>query len=207
MNRPNHPARELSRRQMLRLATAGVVGFSTSGWIEALAADAAAKPQAPESVHPALDDRRPEPDRHIRSQARPPPRRRVQGHRDGGPRHCHQRAPSQAGQADERDGRHPLDEHEGRGPRPGDFQPADRLPADRPDPLSDPGVARGQGDRVRRRGAAQLCQHRAGPLVQPWSVRTGISGTAICPAGRRRARGDGPARGLRCATCRSRSKT
>ena len=30
---------------MLRLAAAGVVGFSTSGWIEALAADAAAHPQ------------------------------------------------------------------------------------------------------------------------------------------------------------------
>ena len=34
----------LSRRQMLRLAAAGVVGFSTSGWIEALAADAARTP-------------------------------------------------------------------------------------------------------------------------------------------------------------------
>ena len=46
MNRTNHPARGLSRRQMLRLAAAGVVGFSTSGWIEALAADAAPTPSA-----------------------------------------------------------------------------------------------------------------------------------------------------------------
>ena len=36
----------LSRRQWLRLAAAGVVGVSTSGWIEALAADAAARPDA-----------------------------------------------------------------------------------------------------------------------------------------------------------------
>jgi hypothetical protein len=33
-----------SRRDMLRLAAAGVVSFSTSGWIESLAADAAAHP-------------------------------------------------------------------------------------------------------------------------------------------------------------------
>jgi len=45
MNRTNHPTYELSRRQMLRLAAAGVVGFSTSGWIEALAADTARDPR------------------------------------------------------------------------------------------------------------------------------------------------------------------
>jgi hypothetical protein len=45
MNRTNHRATELSRRQMLRLAAAGAVGFSASGWIEALAADAARDPK------------------------------------------------------------------------------------------------------------------------------------------------------------------
>jgi len=45
MNRTNQPTCELSRRQMLRLAAAGVVGFSTSGWIEALAADTARDPR------------------------------------------------------------------------------------------------------------------------------------------------------------------
>ncbi|MFI5456911.1 MAG: DUF1501 domain-containing protein [Isosphaerales bacterium] len=45
MNRTNHPTCELSRRQMLRLAAAGVVSFSTSGWIEALAADTASDPR------------------------------------------------------------------------------------------------------------------------------------------------------------------
>ena len=48
MNRtePDAMIRRISPRrgQMLRLAAAGVVGFSTSGWIEALAADAAGPP-------------------------------------------------------------------------------------------------------------------------------------------------------------------
>jgi hypothetical protein len=45
MNRTNQSTRELSRRQLLRLAAAGVVGFSTSGWIEALATDTASNPK------------------------------------------------------------------------------------------------------------------------------------------------------------------
>jgi hypothetical protein len=45
MYRTNHSTCELSRRQMFRLAAAGVVGFSTSGWIEALAADTASNPK------------------------------------------------------------------------------------------------------------------------------------------------------------------
>src|SRR5688572_19663563 len=35
----------LSRREYLKLASAGVVGYSTSGWLEALAKDAATHPQ------------------------------------------------------------------------------------------------------------------------------------------------------------------
>jgi hypothetical protein len=45
MNRTSQSSRELSRRQMMRLAAAGVVGFSASGWIEALAADTASNPK------------------------------------------------------------------------------------------------------------------------------------------------------------------
>jgi uncharacterized protein (DUF1501 family) len=45
MRRSNHSIPDLTRRQMLRLAAAGVVSFSTSGWIEALAADAARQPK------------------------------------------------------------------------------------------------------------------------------------------------------------------
>jgi hypothetical protein len=45
MGRSNHSIPDLTRRQMLRLAAAGVVSFSTSGWIEALADDAARQPR------------------------------------------------------------------------------------------------------------------------------------------------------------------
>ncbi len=41
----NRSAVRLSRREWLTLSAAGVVGFSLSGWIEALAADAARNPQ------------------------------------------------------------------------------------------------------------------------------------------------------------------
>jgi Protein of unknown function (DUF1501) len=45
MNRTILTSCGLSRRQMFRLAAAGVVGFSTSGWLEALAALAASNPK------------------------------------------------------------------------------------------------------------------------------------------------------------------
>jgi hypothetical protein len=45
MKRIDFPASGLSRRQALRLAAAGVVSFSASGWIETLAMDAAAHPR------------------------------------------------------------------------------------------------------------------------------------------------------------------
>jgi hypothetical protein len=44
MNRSASSSGGLSRRQAMRLAAAGVVGFSTSGWIESFAADAAGHP-------------------------------------------------------------------------------------------------------------------------------------------------------------------
>src|SRR4051794_28740924 len=40
----------LSRREWLKLSAAGVAAYSTSGWIEALAADAAKHPQRKKSV-------------------------------------------------------------------------------------------------------------------------------------------------------------
>jgi hypothetical protein len=45
MSRPIRHVPQLTRRQMMRLAAAGVLGPSASGWIEALAADAAAHPK------------------------------------------------------------------------------------------------------------------------------------------------------------------
>src|SRR5262249_19001178 len=44
MSRPNGPVPQRTRRQVMRLAAMGALGASTSGWIEALAADAAAHP-------------------------------------------------------------------------------------------------------------------------------------------------------------------
>jgi uncharacterized protein (DUF1501 family) len=44
MNRPNRHVPQLTRRQVMRLAAAGALGASASGWIEALAADTAAHP-------------------------------------------------------------------------------------------------------------------------------------------------------------------
>ena len=57
MNRTKRPTYELSRREMMRLAAAGAIGFSTSGWIEALAADAGFDPRRRKSCI-LLDDRR-----------------------------------------------------------------------------------------------------------------------------------------------------
>ncbi len=45
MSRPNRHVSQLTRRQVIRLAAAGALGASASGWIEALAADAALHPQ------------------------------------------------------------------------------------------------------------------------------------------------------------------
>src|SRR5207253_917610 len=45
MTRPSGEISALTRRQLLRLAAAGVAVTSTSGWIETLAEDAAAHPE------------------------------------------------------------------------------------------------------------------------------------------------------------------
>ncbi len=50
MNRSVRKPSHLSRRDWLRLAAAGAVGISTSGWIEAMAADAAADPKRRKAV-------------------------------------------------------------------------------------------------------------------------------------------------------------
>jgi Protein of unknown function (DUF1501) len=44
MSRTNRPYPELTRRQLMRLAAAGAIGASASGWIEALAAEVATNP-------------------------------------------------------------------------------------------------------------------------------------------------------------------
>ncbi len=44
MSRPNRHVPQLTRRQVMRLAAAGALGASASGWIEALAAETAGNP-------------------------------------------------------------------------------------------------------------------------------------------------------------------
>ena len=82
------------RRDLLKLAAAGVATASTSGWF-GLLADRAARAAEPgrqaQVVHPALDGRRPRPVAHLRPQAR----RRVQADQHLRARHPDQRAPAE----------------------------------------------------------------------------------------------------------------
>ena len=194
MNRTNRPARELSRRQMLRLAAAGVVGFSTSGWIEALAADAAAHPKRRKSCillwmtgGPSQTDT-----------FDPKP-----GHANGGPFKAIETAvpgilisehlPKLAKQMKD------IAIIRSMSTKEGDHGRATfnlRTGYQQTGPIRYPTlgslVAKELG-RGRRR-AAELRQHLAGPRLQPGRVRPGLPRPAVCPADRRRARGAGPAR-------------
>ena len=132
MDRSNRDAPRLTRRQVMRLASAGAIGVSASGWIETLAASAAADPRRRKSCillwmtgGPSQTDT-----------FDPKP-----GHSHGGPFKAIEtaapgvrdlRAPAQAGGPDEGRRDHSVDEHQGGGPRPGHVQHADRLPAARP---------------------------------------------------------------------------
>ena len=164
MNRTNRPTCELSRRQMLRLAAAGVVGFSTSGWIEALAADAAAHPTRRKSCillwmtggPSQIDTFDPKP-----------------GHANGGPFKAIETAcpasrisehlPKLARQMKDIAIIRSMSTKEGDHGRATFHLRTGYLPTG-PDPLPDPRLARRQGARARRGRAAQLRQHRAGPL-------------------------------------------
>ena len=197
MNRPRFLSRRAVSAPGLKLAAAGVVGVSASGWIEALAADAAGHPSRRKSCillwmtggPSQIDTFDPKP-----------------GHANGGPFKAIETAVPGIRISEHlpRLARQMKDiaiirsmSTQGRRPRPGDLQPADRLPADRADPLPDAGLARGQGAGRGRRRAAELRQHRPGPGVQPGRVRAGLPRAAVRPAGRRRARRDRRAGGRR----------
>ena len=121
------------------------------------------RPEAAEVVHPPLDGRRAKPARHARPQAWPRQRRADQGHRDERAGPPHRPAPAGSGQADDRRGLDPIDEHEGRGSHPGHVPPPHRLHADRANPLPVAGLAGGQGVRRARRRASPVREHRGGP--------------------------------------------
>ena len=53
-------AAPLSRRELLKMSAAGIVGGSVSGWLEGLAQAAAQHPQATPLLYRALDGGRPQ---------------------------------------------------------------------------------------------------------------------------------------------------
>ncbi len=200
-----HP--RLSRRDWLRLSAAGVMALLDVG----LAGDAGRRrrcqPQTQARLHPPVDERRSQPDGHLRSEARPRQRRPLQGDQDLRPRPAHQRASAAHRPLRRSHGRRPLDEHQGGRTRPGHIPDAHRLSADRTDPVPDARLARVSGTRRRGRAAAQLRQHRAVPLLQPRRLRPWLPGPEVRAADRRRRRPVLPATGPAATSRRSRCRT
>ena len=100
---------DLSRRDCLRLVAANALGSGLSGWFKTLAADAAALPVPQTFLHSPVDEWRAVSNGHLRSQARTPQRRPIQGDCHHGSGRQDQRASSRARSADEEPGHHPLD--------------------------------------------------------------------------------------------------
>ena len=194
MNRTNRPTFDLSRRQILRLAAAGALGFSSSGWIEALAADAGTDPRRRKSCillwmtgGPSQTDT-----------FDPKP-----GHPNGGEFKAIETAapgilisehlPKLAKQMKD------IAIVRSMSTKEGDHGRATfnlRTGYQQTGPIRYPTfgslVAKELGRDERR--AAQLRQHRASPCLQPELVRAGVPRAAVRPAGRRRARRARPPR-------------
>jgi hypothetical protein len=169
---------ELSRRDMLKLAAAGAVGCSMSGWLEALAQQTAGDPKRRKSV--ILLWMNGGPSQMDTFDLKP-------GHPNGGPfkdiqtsvpgirisehlprlaRNMHDMAIIRSMSTREGDhARHVL--------------PAHRLSAPRPDPIPDPRFAAFQGTGPRRPSAAKFRQHRALSILQSGGVGPWILGTTI----------------------------
>ncbi len=114
MSRPNRHVPQLTRRQVMRLAAAGALAALGLRLDRGPGGRHGRAPEPPQVVHPALDVRRPEPDRHLRPQARPRQQRPVQADRDGGAGDAPRPAPAEARPPGEGPRHHPLDEHQGR---------------------------------------------------------------------------------------------
>ncbi len=175
----------LSRRDLLTLSAAGAVGFSFSGWLEALANETAAHPQRRRSC--ILLWMNGGPSQLDTFDLKP-------GHANGGPardaderpRRPHQRAPATPRPPDAGHGHHPLDEHAGRRPWPRHISHADRLSSARPHSVSDDGLAALEGAGRRRLSAAELRQHRPLPTLQPWRLFARLPRAAVRSVARRR---------------------
>ncbi len=119
----------------------------------------------PPSLHPLVDEWRPQSDGHLRPQAGLGQRRPVSGNAIVGARHPYQRTSAAPGPSDEGHGAHSFHEHARRGPWQGHLSHAHGLFAARPDPVSDARLVPLQGTRRRRCAAAKLCQHCALPSI------------------------------------------
>ena len=165
----------LSRRDYLKLATAGVLGTSMSGWLQALADDTAKNPQRKKAC--ILLWMTGGPSQMDTFDLKP-------GHANGGP--FQERQTSAPGLK--------ISEHlpkiaqfgdkmaviRGMSTKEGEHSSrhlpaAQRLPADRPDPISVNWFARLQGTRLRGGGIAELRRHRPVPPVQPGGLRAPVS--------------------------------
>ena len=131
----------LNRRDWLKLSAAGVVGYSMSGWLEALAAQAAGNPQRRKSCILLWMNGGPSQMDTFDLKPGPRQRRPVPRNANQRARHPHQRASASPRPADAGHGHRPLDDQPGRRSWPGVVPAAHRLPAAGADPVSDPRLA------------------------------------------------------------------
>ena len=106
------------RREMLRNLGLGLLGTSCASWLPTLGGRSCPRSAPPPALHPAVDERRSEPDRYVRHETRACQRRRIQRAHDQRPRTALQRALAEAGQTCRSARDRPLAEHQGRRPRP-----------------------------------------------------------------------------------------
>ena len=135
----------IDRRRLLHAMACGACGVSVSGWLPALAQADCDRSAAAAALHPAVDGGRAEPDGHVRHEAGPRERRRVQGNRHQRAGRAVQRASAEAGPACRQAGDHSQPEHEGRRPRARLVPDANRPAADGRGQLSVGRGGAGQG--------------------------------------------------------------
>ena len=181
-------ATQLSRRNWLAATTGTVLGSSLGGWLRAgRRGHDLRQPQA--ILYSALDERRAEPDRYLRSKAGPCTRRSVQSHRDAGAGRLDLGTSAADRDLDEPVGHRPIDVDARGRPRPGEIEPAHRLLPSRVDPVSRSRVAGVEGIREDHRRFTKLCEHSARRKNRPGTIARRISGSRLFAAlDRRRSR-------------------
>ncbi len=153
------------------------------------------RPAAQTVVHPPLDGRRPQPDGHLRPQARLRQRRPLPGNSDGGRRRPLQRTPSEDCKVHRPHGRRPLHDHQGRRTRAGGPADAHRHARPGPDPVPRSWLPHRAGTDRPRRCAAGLRERCPQPRDQPARAQPRLPRAELRAAGRRRRRPDPVAAG------------